>query len=41
MNLMKFLRRPAHAWPFGAGVLGIIGPYAGTVLSVWILLHLY
>jgi hypothetical protein len=41
MNLAKLLHRPAHAWPFGAGPLGIIAAYAGTVLSVWILFHLF
>jgi hypothetical protein len=36
MNLARLLRRPAHAWPFGAGPLGIVAAYAGTVISVWI-----
>ena len=41
MNLPKLLHRQAHAWPFGAGPLGIVAAYAGTVLSVWILFHLF
>jgi len=41
MNLAKLLHRPAYARPFGAGPLGIIAAYAGTVLSVWILFHLF
>jgi hypothetical protein len=39
MSIIKLCYRPAHSWPFGGGLAGIMAAYCCTIASVWFLLH--